>query len=373
MNEKSISFIDIKEINLQYETEFKIAFDELLQSGWFLLGKKIEEFEQNFAKYCGTKHCIGVANGLDALILIFEAYKSMGLLSENDEIIVPSNTYIASILAISKAGLKPILVEPNLDDYLLNPTKISEAITSKTKAILVVHLYGQVCNMGQINSIAKENKLLVIEDSAQSHGAIFDKKRAGNLGDAAGFSFYPAKNLGALGDGGAVTTNNDQLAEAIKCIRNYGSKIKYEHLEKGINSRLDEIQAAFLSIKLKNLDADNQKRREVAQYYLKNITNKAIVLPIVNQPEGHVWHVFVVRVEDRQHFQKYLTSHGIQTVIHYPKSPHKQLAYKELGDLWLPISDQIHKEIISLPISQLIEESDLKYIVEKVNKYQLND
>ncbi len=371
MQKRVIPFLDIKQINLNYETQFKAAFDELLQSGWFLLGEKIKIFETEFANYCGTNNCIGVANGLDALILIFEAYKSLGLLNEKDEVIVPANTYIASLLAISKAGLKPILVEPNLNDYLIDPTKIEQAITANTKAILVVHLYGQVCDMDAINAIAKQNNLLIIEDSAQAHGAFYKGKRTGNLGDASGFSFYPGKNLGALGDAGCVTTNSNELAESIRSIRNYGSKIKYEHTEKGINSRLDEIQAALLSIKLKDLDIDNTKRQAVAKYYLENINNINVDTSAPNTITGHVWHVFGVRVKNRTHFQNYLTENGIQTVIHYPKAPHKQLAYKELSDLNFPISEKIHEEIISLPISPILPETDMKYIVEIVNKYQL--
>jgi dTDP-4-amino-4,6-dideoxygalactose transaminase len=371
MLKKNIPFLDLKQINLNYESQFKQAFDELLQSGWFLLGKKIEQFETDFKSYCGTKHCIGVANGLDALILILEAYKSLGLLAEDDEVIVPANTYIASILAISKAGLKPVLVEPDIKDYLIDPTKIQDAITNKTKAIMVVHLYGQVCEMDSINQIAKQNNLFIIEDAAQAQGAIYKGKRTGSLGDAAGFSFYPGKNLGALGDAGCVTTNSDELADKIRSIRNYGSKIKYEHAEKGINSRLDEIQAAFLSIKLKDLDADNSRRRLIANYYNTNINNTNITKTPANTDEGHVWHVYGVRVKNRDHFQQYLIENGIQTVIHYPKAPHHQLAYNELSHLSFPISEQIHQEIISLPISPILHEDDMKYIVEIANKYQI--
>lgn len=371
MIKNTIPFLDLKLINSQFESEFKIAFDRLLHSGWYLMGSELEKFEKEYANYCGTKHCIGVANGLDALILIFEAYKSMGLLTENDEIIVPSNTYIASILAISRAGLKPILVEPSLNDYLIDPQKIEEKITGKTKGILVVHLYGQACEMDAINAIAEKHNLIVVEDVAQAHGAIYNSKKTGNLSNAAGFSFYPGKNLGALADAGCVTTNNDSLAETIKTLRNYGSKQKYVHNLKGINSRLDEFQAAILSIKLRQLDSDNEKRRSIANYYLTNISNKHIELPKVKTAEGHVWHVFVVRVKNRIHFQKYLVENGIQTIIHYPTPPHKQLAYKELADYSFPISEKIHDEIISLPISQVLSETDRNYIVDMVNNYQI--
>ncbi len=370
MHTKNIPFLDLKQINLQYEAQFKEAFDELLQSGWYLLGKKIELFEEEFAAYCGTKHCIGVANGLDALILILEAYKSLGKLTENDEVIVPANTYIASILAVSKAGLKPILVEPNIADYLIDYKKINEKIGPNTKAIMPVHLYGQVCEMDEINKIAKKHNLLVIEDSAQAHGALYQGKRTGNLGDASGFSFYPGKNLGALGDAGCVTTNDDILAEEIRCIRNYGSKIKYEHIEKGINSRLDEIQAALLSIKLKNLDKDNENRQKIAHYYLENIKNENVICAKPNKPEGHVWHVFGIRVKNRKKLKNYLENNRIHTVIHYPKAPHKQMAYSELSNLSLPISELIHEEIISIPISPILDENDRNYIVEIINKYE---
>ena len=370
MQKINIPFLDLKKINQRYKVDFKKAFNELLESGWYLLGKKIDSFEADFNQYCGTKHCIGVANGLDALILILEAYKALSKIKEGDEVIVPANTYIASILAISKAGLKPILVEPNLSDYLLDTSLIESHISPNTKAIMAVHLYGQVCEMDTINQIAKKYNLLVIEDAAQAQGAIYKGKKTGNLADAAGFSFYPGKNLGALGDAGCVTTNDDELAEKIRCIRNYGSKIKYEHIEKGINSRLDEIQAALLSIKLKTLDADNNHRKMVADYYLQNIKNQHVKVSKPNTTEGHVWHVFPVMVPERDKFQNFLNENGIQTVIHYPKAPHKQLAYSELSNLELPITEQIHNEIISLPISPILSDLEMKYIVHIVNQYQ---
>jgi dTDP-4-amino-4,6-dideoxygalactose transaminase len=372
MQNFKVPFLDLKSINLQYESEFKIAFDDLLQSGWYLLGNKIEIFEKEFANYCGTMHCIGVANGLDALILIIEAYKSLGIFKEKDEIIVPANTYIASLLAISKAGLVPILVEPNAEDFLLNSQQIESKITNKTRAIMPVHLYGQVCEMDSINEIAKRYNLKVIEDAAQAHGAIYKGKRTGNLGDASGFSFYPGKNLGALGDAGCVTTNDNALADQIKCLRNYGSKIKYEHIQKGINSRLDEIQAAFLSIKLKKLDSDNTNRQEIAANFLENIKNVNVILPELKNKASHVWHTFVVRVQNRDHFQNYLAQHGIQTVIHYPKPPHKQLAYSELAELSFPITEKIHNEVISLPISPILTVNQVQIVVETVNKYTPN-
>jgi dTDP-4-amino-4,6-dideoxygalactose transaminase len=364
-----VPFLDLKSINLTYQGEFKKALDEVLSSGWFILGNQVKLFEEEFANYCGVKHCIGVANGLDALILILEGYKEMGALAEGDEVIVPSNTYIASIIAISKAGLVPVLVEPDISTYLIDVQKIEEKITGKSKAILPVHLYGQLCNMSVINEIAAKCSLKIVEDSAQSHGAIQGGKRSGNLGDASGFSFYPGKNLGALGDGGAVTTNDDQLAETIKALRNYGSHVKYQNLFKGINSRLDELQAAFLRIKLKQLDVITEKRRKAAQFYLDQIKNPLVTIPSVVSTESHVWHLFVIRVLNRNDFQNHLLSNGIQTVIHYPIPPHKQPAYKEWGTLHFPISEQIHKEVISLPISEVISEEEQQKVVEVINNY----
>ncbi|MEO7291797.1 MAG: DegT/DnrJ/EryC1/StrS family aminotransferase, partial [Ginsengibacter sp.] len=359
-----ISFLDLKSINLSSKAALLKAFEDVLDSGWFILGEKLKKFENEFAQFCGTKYCIGVANGLDALILILEGYKHLGFINEGDEVIVPSNTYIASILAISKANLTPVLVEPDINTYLIDPALIEQKITSKTKAILPVHLYGQLCNMDAINAIAKKFDLKVIEDSAQSHGAIYSNgKKSGNLGDASGFSFYPGKNLGALGDAGAITTSDEKLADAIIALRNYGSKIKYKNIYKGFNSRLDEMQAAFLSIKLKNLDADNKKRQQIAMFYKSNITNPKIILPVVTNIESHVWHLFVVRVNDRDNFQHYLSENGIQTLIHYPRPPHKQIAFKEWNNLELPISEQIHNEIISLPISPVLKESEIIKVI----------
>jgi dTDP-4-amino-4,6-dideoxygalactose transaminase len=365
-----IKFLDLQKINLQYLPEFNEAFDRVLKSGWFIMGKELEGFENEFARYCGTKYCIGVANGLDALILILEGYKELGLMKDGDEVIVPSNTYIASILAISKAGLKPVLCEPNLDTYLLDANLIESHITERTKAILPVHLYGQLCDMNAINSIAKKYGLKVIEDSAQSHAAVYmDGRKSGNLGDASGFSFYPGKNLGALGDAGAITTNDEELAIVLKAFRNYGSHKKYHNLYKGINSRLDEIQAALLTVKLKYLDAETSQRREAASFYLNNIVNSKIVLPSVTRYEAHVFHIFPVRVNDRQHFQQYLSDKGIETNIHYPIPPHQQPAYQEISSLSFPISELIHKEIISLPMSPILSAKDLAYIVEVINNY----
>lgn len=364
-----ISFLDLKGINAQYRAELIEACTRVIDSGWYIQGNECKEFDKEFAKYCGTKYAIGVANGLDALILILRAYKELGFMKDGDEVIVPSNTYIASILAISQNNLVPVLVEADINTYLLDPTKIEEKITSKTKAILPVHLYGQTCQMDKINEIAKKYNLKVIEDSAQSHGAYFGDKRSGNLGDVSGFSFYPGKNLGALGDGGAVSTNDEELANTIKALGNYGSHKKYENLYKGINSRLDEIQAAMLRVKLKYLDNEVEKRREIANYYLKNIKNENIVLPKVRAEDNHVWHLFVIRTSKRDELQKYLLDNGIQTLIHYPIPPHKQNAYKEWENESYPISEQIHNEILSLPISGVQSMEDTKNIVKIINDF----
>lgn len=369
-----IPFLDLKALNLQYKDELKRACERVIDSGWYIHGSECEAFEDEFAKFCGSKFCIGVANGLDALNLIFRAYKELGVMSENDEVIVPANTYIASILAISMNNLKPILVEPNLNSYLLDADKIEEKITPKTKAILPVHLYGQTCEMDKILGIAKKYNLKVVEDSAQSHGAYFGEKRSGNLGDASGFSFYPGKNLGALGDGGAVTINDESLANTIRALANYGSHKKYENLYQGINSRLDEIQAAMLRVKLRYLDAEISARREVANFYLNNIKNENLILPFkfgtnAKEIKSHVWHIFAVRSKNRDELQKYLAKHEIQTLIHYPIPPHKQMAYKEWNNQSYPISEQIHAEILSLPMSGVLEKEQIQKVVEVLNSW----
>ena len=365
-----ISFLDLKQINAQYRSELIEACTKVIDSGWYVQGNECNEFEKEFAKYCGTKYAIGVANGLDALTLILRAYKELGIINDGDEVLVPSNTYIASILAISQNNLIPVLVEPDINTYLIDPSKIEEKITSKTKAIMPVHLYGQTCQMDEISKIAEKYKLKIIEDSAQAHGAYFRDKKAGNLGDASGFSFYPGKNLGALGDGGAVTTNDKELANAIKALGNYGSHKKYENLYKGVNSRLDEMQAAMLRIKLKYLDKEIENRRTVSKYYIKNIKNSDLILPEVRAENNHVWHLFVIRTKNRDALQKYLLDKGIQTLIHYPLAPHKQEAYKEWNANSYPISEKIHDEVLSLPISGVQSLEDIKKIVEEINKYE---
>lgn len=365
-----IPFLDLQKINLNYQDEFKQVFDRVLKSGWYILGEEVKLFEQAFASFCGTKYAIGVANGLDALILIFEAYKELGVFKSNDEVLVPAHTYIASILAISKAGLIPVLVEPSENDFLIDIQQLERKITSRTVAILPVHLYGQLCNMDAINAFASKYNLKVIEDSAQSHGAVYSNgKVSGNLGNASGFSFYPGKNLGALGDGGAITTNDADLKDAIIALRNYGSEVKYKNKYKGINSRLDELQAALLSVKLKRLNEDNAKRRNIANYYLSSINNPLIQLPKCNNQDAHVWHLFVIRTKQREKLQSYLHQEGIQTIIHYPIAPNKQAAYSEFNIIDLPITEQLHNEVLSLPISPVLSIEDAAIVSYFVNKF----
>ena len=369
-----IPFLDLKKINAQYKSKLVDTCTKIIDSGWYIHGTFCKEFEQKFSDYCGTKHTIGVANGLDALTLIIRAYKELGVMTDKDEIIVPSNTYIASILSITENNLTPILVEPDIKTYLIDPSKIEEKITPKTKAILPVHLYGQTCQMDKINKIAKAHHLKVIEDSAQSHGAYFNNQRCGNLGDASGFSFYPGKNLGALGDGGAITTNDDTLASTVRALTNYGSHKKYENKYKGVNSRLDEMQAAILNIKLTDLDQATTHRRLIAETYIQTINNPKIILPVdtsfdTKNNQSHVWHLFVIRCQNRDALQHYLTNKGIQTLIHYPIPPHKQSAYKEWHTRRYPISEKIHTEVLSLPISSIQYEIDTKKIITALNDY----
>lgn len=360
-----INFLNLHKINERFRNEIDERIKQVLDSGWYILGEQVRVFEKNFANFCGVKHCIGCANGLDALNLIIKAYG----FSTGDEIIVPANTYIASILAISQNGCKPVLVEPDINTYNINPDLIEEKITENTKAIMVVHLYGQAVEMEKIWQLAKKYNLKVIEDSAQAHGTIYKGKRAGNLGDASGFSFYPGKNLGCMGDGGCVTTNDDELAYRIRAIANYGSDYKYHHIFKGTNSRLDEIQAAVLDIKLKHLDEDNKRRREIAKFYRENIKNPNIILPQLKEEENHVWHIFAVRTNDRDKLKKHLEDNGIETNIHYPTAPHKQECYKELEHLSFPVSEKIHKQVLSLPISPVLTRNEVMQVVEVINGY----
>ena len=366
-----VPFLDYRVVNEPHFAAYQDAIRRVLESGWYILGKEVEAFEAEYAAYVGTPYCVGVANGLDALILILEGYKAMGLMRDGDEVIVPSNTYIASILAVSRAGLTPVPVEPDLSTYELDPARIEEAVTPRTRAILPVHLYGQCADMSGIVPIARKYGLKVIEDGAQSHGAAHGGVKSGALGDAAAHSFYPGKNLGAVGgDAGAVTTGDAELAGAIRALRNYGSDYKYRNLYKGYNSRLDEIQAAMLRVKLSHLDEENGRRREAAADYLAGIHNSAVVLPVVGKANEHVWHIFAVRVRRRDAFQAYLSENGIGTVIHYPIPPHRQPAYAEWRDRRYPISEKIHAEVISLPMGPALTRMEREAVIAAVNAWQ---
>lgn len=367
-----IPFLDLKQINAQYRQELIDACTRVIDSGWYIMSKELTDFEQNFARLCEVKHCVGVANGLDALILILRAYKELGKLKKGDEVIVPANTYIASILAISENDLTPVLVEPDPHTFNICPQNIKNAISDKTKGILAVHLYGQIAPMRDIMQIADEHHLLVVEDSAQAHLASIDGKKAGTWGDASGFSFYPGKNLGALGNAGAITTNDNELATLLKALRNYGSHKKYENLVQGVNSRLDAMQSAMLNVKLNHLAQETAHRQKIANYYLDNIKNPDIQLP--QKPmkdEQHVWHLFVIRTKQREKLQEYLANQGIQTLIHYPIAPHKQQAYGEFNHLSFPITEQIHQEVLSLPISPVMTMENAKKVVNACNQFNI--
>ncbi|HRM31072.1 MAG TPA: DegT/DnrJ/EryC1/StrS family aminotransferase [Acinetobacter johnsonii] len=370
-----IPFLDLKSINAQYRAELIEACTSVIDSGWYIGGNELFQFEENFAAYCGTQYCVGVANGLDALILTLRAWIELGRLKAGDEIVVPANTYIASILAISANHLTPVLVEPDTYTCNIDPKKIEAAITSKTRAILPVHLYGQIADMPAILNMAEKYNLLVLEDSAQAHGASITGIKVGNWGHASGFSFYPGKNLGALGDAGAITTNDAELAQMLKALRNYGSHEKYKNLVQGVNSRLDEIQAAMLNVKLKYLDQEIQHRRYIANLYLNGIKNPLVQLPLINTNaevyEQHVWHLFVVRTQHREALQKHLTNHGIQTLIHYPIPPHQQQAYQEWNNLSYPLTEAMHKEVLSLPIGPTLTGQDAEKIIALVNDWSI--
>lgn len=388
-----IKFLDLQKINSRYAYELKQAAAEVIDSGWYLLGERVKRFEANLAAYLGVKHAIGVANGLDALRLILKAYIEMGMMKEGDEVIVPANTYIATILAITDNRLKPVLVEPDIHTYNLDISLIEQHITPRTRAIMVVHLYGQVCWSEELEHIAKKYNLKIIEDNAQAIGACYippqrsanlpfnpyplSFPKTGSLGDAACNSFYPGKNLGALGDSGAVTTKDDQLAEVVRALGNYGSRQKYVNEYQGLNSRLDEIQAAFLDVKLKYLDAENQRRREIAQYYCEHISNPDVILPIntssnqyITTSLNHAFHLFVIRHPRRDDLQKYLTENGIQTLIHYPIPPHRQKAFKDWNKISLPITEKIHADALSLPMSSILLNGEAEFIVNKINIFK---
>jgi dTDP-4-amino-4,6-dideoxygalactose transaminase len=428
-----IKFLDIQKITDSYEPELSLAIQRVVKRGWFLLGQEVAAFEKEYAAYIGTRNCIGVANGLDALRLIFKAYISMGVMKEGDEVLVPANTFIASILAISDNRLKPVLIEPDINTYNLDISLIEQHISSRTRAIMVVHLYGQACWSTRLEEIATKHNLKIIEDNAQAAGAeikaenleqgadrisslvslvsplpssshpeSFAIRRTGSLGHAAGHSFYPGKNLGALGDGGAVTTDDDELAKIIRALANYGSSNKYVNDYQGLNSRLDEIQATILRVKLPRLDAENQRRRDIAQYYLDHITTHDIILPILRNEKrvtsndyiqtrngergeqntlnsepaalnlAHVWHLFIIRHPRRDKLQEYLTKCEIQTLIHYPIPPHKQRAYKDWNYFSFPITERISQQCLSLPISQVMGKNDVEFVIEKMNSFMVN-
>jgi dTDP-4-amino-4,6-dideoxygalactose transaminase len=371
---KTVPFLDLQAINRQRRQALVEAAERVIDSGWYILGHEVKEFEREFAAYCGAEHCVGTANGLDALVLALRAWKELGKLKDGDEIIVPANTYIASVLAITENRLRPVLVEPDPRTYNLCPGNVRDAITNKTKGILSVHLYGQLAPMASIMDIAQHHHLLVLEDAAQAHGAMVGDRRAGNWGHAAGFSFYPGKNLGALGDAGAVVTNDPELAKTIRALTNYGSEKKYQNIYRGVNSRLDEIQAAFLRTKLTCLDLENQLRRHVAMAFAQGIRNPLIRLPIspevaVGELDHHVFHLFVVRVRQRDSFVEHMKAEGVTTLIHYPIPPHKQESYSEYGCLSLPVTEEIHREVVSLPIGPSMSIDEISHVISAANAF----
>ena len=364
-----IKFLDLNKSNKKYENQLKKEFSDFLDSGYYILGEGVGKFEKEFAEYCGTKYCIGVANGLDSLTLIFRGYIELGLLKEGDEVIVPANTYIASVLAITENRLTPVFVEPNPDTFLIEAEEVKKSISSKTKAILVVHLYGQLVDVASIKEIS--NDLLIVEDSAQAHGAINSNNlKAGALGDSSGFSFYPTKNLGALGDGGAVTTNDSELAEVILKLRNYGGLIRNNNELKGINSRLDDIQARFLSVKLSDLENQNIRRREIAKKYITEIKTSNVLLPYWDLSVNHVFHQFVIKSENRDELQSYLLKNGVQTDIHYPVAITKQKCYSVYSDFNFPITFKLHEKMLSLPIYPKLLDEDIDVVIKTINDFK---
>lgn len=365
-----IKFLDLQQINLAHQQEIEEKLLQTFRSGWYLLGNEVKAFEEQLAAYAGAKHAIGVANGLDALRLILRGYIEMGVMQKGDEILVPANTYIASILAISDNGLVPVLIEPDLHTYNVDIDKIEEKITAKTKAVMIVHLYGRVVWSEELVALANKHQLKIIEDNAQAIGAEWNGVKTGNLGDAAGFSFYPGKNLGALGDAGGITSNDEELAKTIRALANYGSNQKYVNIYQGLNSRLDEIQAAVLGVKLKYIDTENSRRKEIAKRYIAEIKNPNIIIPENTSNEAeHVWHLFVIRTQSREQLQNYLTENGVQTLIHYPIPPHKQEAYKDWNNLSFPITEQIHDEVLSLPISPVMSDEEVSHVITCCNNY----
>lgn len=366
-----VPFLDLKSINQVYSDALYKAAEDVIKSGWYINGPQVRQFETEFAKYCDTKYCVGVANGLDALILVFRAWKQLGLLRNGDKVLVPANTYIASILAITENNLEPVLVEPDQETYNLSLEGVVKNFSSGVKAILPVHLYGQLADMKGIMEFALDKDLLVLEDCAQAQGAASHGKVAGNFGHAGAFSFYPGKNLGALGDAGAVTTNDPKLYEILLALRNYGSQVKYHNTYRGVNSRLDELQAALLLPKLRGLDRENNIRRAIAEKYLREIHNPLIHLPICKVREAHVWHLFVVRCSQRMRLQDFLKESGVETLIHYPIPPHKQKAYVDLAGHAYPFTEELHNTVLSLPMGPHLSDEQTSYVIKKVNAFSI--
>jgi dTDP-4-amino-4,6-dideoxygalactose transaminase len=364
-----IPFLDLERENARFASEFKEAASRVIDSGWYILGREKEKFEKEFATYCSATHCVGVGNGLDAIRLILMGYMELGLMQEGDEIIVPANSFIATALAVSQCGLKPIFVDCDINTFNIDPSSVAKKVDDRTRAIVAVHLYGQIAAMDELRVIARQYDLKLIEDAAQAHGAIYEGKKTGSLADAAAFSFYPVKNLGALGDAGAVTTNDSNLAEVVRALSNYGSDDKYIHKYKGLNSRLDEMQAALLSVRLKYLDEDNRRRVEMARYYSENIKNSQIILPQVDNEESHVFHLYVIRSLQRDRLQQYLLDNGIHTQIHYPLSIHKQEAYSKLKNIIIPIAEWLQGEVLSLPLYPSLSSKEIHRIVEALNQF----
>ena len=365
-----IKFLDLKGITDLYADEIKQAVNSVIDSGWYLQGNANKQFEANYTRYIGTDYCVGVANGLDALIWIYRAYIEMGVMQPGDEVIVPANTYIASILSITENGLKPVLVEPNIETLEMDDRLIEQAITPRTKSILIVHLYGRCAYTEKIGELCRKYNLKLVEDNAQAHGCRYRGKRTGSIGDAAGHSFYPGKNLGAFGDGGAVTTDDEKLATCVRTLANYGSQKKYVFQYCGRNSRLDEIQAAILDVKLRHLDDDNRRRQQIARYYYEHISNPLITLPRLLPDENNVYHIFPILCPERDRLQQYLTAQGIQTLIHYPIPPHQQECYQEWNALSLPVTEQIHQQELSIPISQVLTDQEVREIVGILNTFK---
>ena len=369
-----VPFLDLRSINARHREELIASATRVIDSGWYIQGQELKTFEREFADYCGTKHCIGVANGLDALTLTLRAWKELGKLKEGDEVIVPANTYIASVLAITENRLKPVLVEPDEATYDIDPCNIEPVVTARTRVILPVHLYGQLADMPALLKIAARHDLMILEDSAQAHGASVGGRKAGSWGHASGFSFYPGKNLGALGDAGAITTNDDKLAQTLRALGNYGSHEKYKNIYQGVNSRLDEVQAAFLSVKLKYLDEEIAQRRRIAKIYMDGIKNPSITVPALKGGsamtlESHVWHLFVVRCRQREALQKHLAGMGIHTLIHYPIPPHQQQGYSEWNELRFDLTERIHREVLSLPIGPTMTEDEAFFVAQACNEF----